>query len=92
MSYSFQIRAAGKHEALIRLDEEIEKVVASQPEHRADRHAISAGGIAALTALAYDAEKDVYLNIQGSLSSNDAGVQNVGTNVSAGLIVREPAS
>lgn len=70
MSYSFSVRAATKADAIAKVAEEFGRVVASQPIHAADRDGVVAAATAFVNMLGDDADKDVCVNVNGSVGWN----------------------
>lgn len=90
MSYSFTIRAANKAEALAKIAAELDKVVASQPDHAADRDQALATATAFVGLLADDDTRDVVASVNGWLNwANDVRFTGACVGVSATLSPRE---
>ena len=69
MSYSFSVRGLTKDEARAAVAAEFDKVVASQPDHAADRDAAQAAAGAFIAALRDVADGEyVGVSVSGSLS------------------------
>lgn len=71
MSYSFSVKGATKDEALALVASEMEGVVKGQPVHAADGPMVNAAAKAATSILKVEADKSVYISINGSVSCND---------------------
>lgn len=91
MSYSFSARAATKAEVLAKVDEELDKVVAGQPIHVADRAQARAAAEAFLGVVPDPtSDQDAYVSISGSVSSNaDQLVTAASVSVSASVVAKE---
>lgn len=89
MSYSFSVNGNSTAEAVTKAKEQFDAVVTSQPVHATDRDLVVAGieGAAALFAEPSDAQS-LFLSVYGSIYKSDAGVQQVGLNISAQLSTR----
>jgi len=73
MSYSFNVKAASKAEAKLKIAAELDKVVASQSVHAKDRDQAQAAAHAFVDVLDDDEAKDVSVSVNGWLSGNWAG-------------------
>jgi hypothetical protein len=97
MSYSFSVRGATKAEAMQKVVAELDKVVASQPIHSADRAQAEAAACGFLSVIPDDAGgKDFYISVSGSVSWSgtldvDAVVKSASVNVSASLLDKASA-
>lgn len=82
MSYSFSVQASSKKEAVEKVAAELEKVVASQPPHEADKQAAktTAETFIGLLRDPKDGES-ITVSMNGSLSWQETGVF-TGANVS----------
>ena len=90
MSYSFNVRARNKDEALKQAGAEFAKVQRSQPIHAADREAALAAAKGVVRLIKHDPARDVSLNVSGSISQNERGeTQSVSVNVTASIVDRE---
>jgi hypothetical protein len=95
MSYSFSARGATKAEVIGKVSAELDKVVASQPIHSADRAQAQAAAEAFVAIIpANDEGKDFYVSVSGSVGwRGNLGVDSIITsasvNVSASLIAKE---
>lgn len=74
MSYSFSVRAATKAAALAKIVAELDKVVAAQPVHAADRPQAQAAAEAFVGLLPVDESRDVNVSVNGSISISDGAV------------------
>jgi hypothetical protein len=88
MSYSFQVRAALKAEALAKVAEELAKVVEGQPVHAADAPAAQVAAEAFVGLIVDDETKDVQVSVSGSLWLNETGLQEASVQVSAQNVER----
>ena len=68
MSYSFNVQAATKGEALLKATEELKKVAEQQPVHKADQEQAQAAVSGMIDVLADDAAQDVYVSCNGYVS------------------------
>jgi hypothetical protein len=96
MSYSFGVRAATKAQAMEKVAIELDKVVAAQPIHSADRAQAQAAAAAFLGIIPNaNADQDFQVYVSGSVSWNgllpDAVLTSAGVNVSAALVAKEKA-
>ena len=93
MSYSFNVRASDKSEAMDKVIAELDKVVVNQPVHAKDRDAARRAAEAFIDILPTDEDKDVQVYMSGSCSwsgaSGDEVISQAGVNVSAALVARE---
>lgn len=89
MSYSFAVRAATKDEAGKKVEEELGKVVASQPVHDFDRQAAQDAAEAFIEKLVDPAEgQEVFVYVSGSLGWKDVGDDAAGKFASANISVQ----
>lgn len=90
MSYSFNIKAAGKTLAKAAVARELDKVVETQPEHVVDRKSAGAAADAFIDALVDDPTMDVQVAMHGSVGwrAKDA-FTSASVGVSAYLVPRE---
>lgn len=72
MSYSFNVRAANKADAIAAVEVEFDKVVAGQPVHARDRAAVLANVNAVIDLLADDDTKDISVTCGGYVSWQSA--------------------
>lgn len=92
MSYSFSVRAGTKAEALEKLAEALDNVVALQPIHSADRAQAQAAAEAFLEVLPEKADdKDFSVNVSGSVGwlgtpGVDAVITSAGVSISASTV------
>lgn len=92
MSYSFSARGVTKAEVLTKVSDELDKIVASQPVHQADRYQAQAAVEAFLEILPSNPDgKEFSVSVSGSVGwsgSDDADrvITVVGVNVSASLV------
>lgn len=98
MSYSFSGRGATKAEVMEKVAAELDKVVAGQPIHAADRAQAQAAAQAFLDVLPdANGEQDIYVSVSGSvgwsgvLGAADQVLTSAGVNVSVALIAKETA-
>ena len=96
MSYSFSVRGATKADVINNAAAELDKVVASQPIHAADRAQAQAAAEAFLGIIpGKDDDQDFYLYVSGSvgwkgtLGAADQVLTSASVNVSASLIAKE---
>jgi hypothetical protein len=93
MSYSFNAKGATKAAALVAVAAEMEQVVASQPIHAKDAPLVHATVAAAADLVQVDDTKDVFINVNGSVSSSDwnnaeAPLAAVSLSLSVSLVTR----
>jgi hypothetical protein len=95
MSYSFSARGTTKAETIKNVSFELDKVVAAQPVHAADRAQAQAAAQAFLGVLPENVDGyDFYVSVsgsvgwKGSLSAADQVLTSAGVNVSASLIAK----
>jgi regulator of protease activity HflC (stomatin/prohibitin superfamily) len=93
MSYSFGVRAATKAEVAEKIAAELDKVVAAQPVHAADRAQAQAAAEAFLGILPEKpTDQDFYVSVSGSVSwKADKVLTSAGVNISASLSAKEKA-
>lgn len=90
MSYSFSARGATKAEVMEKVVAELDKVVAAQPIHAADRSPAQAAVNAFIDLLPVDAEKDFSVSVSGSLGWRGGQIlTDAGVSVQASLVVKE---
>ena len=95
MSYSFFVRKATREEAVTAVAQELEKVVASQPIHAADRWQAFETAVKAIYAVLPESnDKDVFVSMSGSVSwegtyPESFSITGVTINVYASLVRRE---
>lgn len=91
MSYSFSARGATKAEVMQKVAAELDKVVASQTIHAADRaHAQAAAETFLGVVTDPSGSKDFYVSVSGSVSWGlDDVITAASVNVSAGLMAKE---
>lgn len=95
MSYSFSVRGVTEAEVMKKVDAELDKVVASQPIHEADRAQARAAVMAFVNIIPDPTDKqDFYVSVSGSLGwSGNLGeghiVTSASVNVGASLIAKE---
>lgn len=90
MSYSFAVKGKTKDDAVNAVRVELEKVVAGQPIHAADRDQALAAAASFVSVLMDDDQKDISVSVHGSVSTHN-GVIGASIGVSASLIPREAA-
>ena len=98
MSYSFSARGATEAETMKKVDAELDKVVASQPVHEADRMQARAAAMAFLNVLPDPSDKqEFYVSVSGSvgwsgtLGAADQALTSASVNVGASLVAKENA-
>jgi len=93
MSYSFNVRGADKADAAMKVAAELDKVVAGQPNHAADRSQAEAAVASFIGVLGDDPEMEVQVSVNGSLgwygSSDPTALTNAAISISASLVKRE---
>lgn len=95
MSYSFSVRGSTSEDVSAKVSAELDKVVAAQPNHEADRDAAQKLVSDLLDVVPKLDDKDYSLSISGSLGWNgtlggeDYVVTNASLNVSLGLVAKE---
>jgi len=96
MSYSFNVRGATKAEAMEKVVAELDKVVAAQPVHSADRAQAQAAA-EAFIGLIPDSNENQEVAVTASgwvswdLAGSDTVVKAASANVSASLVAKEKA-
>lgn len=94
MSYSFNVRAADKADACAKVAAELDKVVASQPIHQADRDPAQAAAEAFTALLGEPREgQEISVSVSGSASKWADGQQTetvtgAGVSISASLLAK----
>lgn len=92
MSYAFSVRAPNKAAACQQVEEELSKVVASQPIHKKDQDQALVAALEFIGLLRDDESRDVSVSVSGYLSWEgvDAAGGITGTNISvtATLVAR----
>ena len=92
MSYSFSARGATKAEVMQKVVAELDKVVANQSIHAADRKQAQSTAEAFLGVVRNaNEQEDFYVSVSGSVSWRDAIVTSASINVSASLVAKEKA-
>ncbi len=94
MSYSFSARGRTKEEAIAAVAAELDKVVAAQPIHAADRDQALATATAFVNVLPENGEKDVYVSVSGSVGwegtyPDSHVIANASISANASLVKRE---
>ena len=89
MSYSFSVKAATKAELGTKIQEELAKVVASQPIHAADTGQALTAAWSIFSLLPDDPARDITASISGSIWKNEAGFQSVSLNLNFGFAARD---
>lgn len=89
MSYSFTVTAPSKLEAILLVGAELDKVVASQPVHEADRAAAQATADLMVELLRDDPDMDVRVSVYGSIVAPTTGVTQASVGASATVWPRE---
>jgi hypothetical protein len=92
MSYSFNVLAPTKDEALVKVSEELTKIVVAQPVHRADQEAVQGAVAVFVDLLATDDTQDVGISVSGSIWKTDAGVRQASVGVNVGFAPRKAAA
>lgn len=96
MSYSFGVKGKTKAEAIAAVAAELDKVVAAQPIHAADRDQALATATAFVNTLPENGEKDVSVSVSGSVGWEgtypDHSLTSAQVNVYASLMKREEAA
>lgn len=94
MSYSFHVKAATKAAAIAAVAAKLDEIAVQQPVHEADKVQALAAAESFVRILADDDEKNVCVNVSGSVSyvHVEAGQPQITTSadvsVSAGLLAR----
>ena len=94
MSYSFNVRAADKADACAKVTAELDKVVASQPIHEADRAQAQTAAEAFTALLGEPGEnQEISVSVSGSISkwADGAQLQSVtgaGVSISASILTK----
>jgi len=73
MSYSFNARGANKSALMDAVKEEMRMVVSQQPSHKQDRDVVLGAAESLADLLMPDASKDMFTQMNGSLSTNGEG-------------------
>lgn len=96
MSYSFTVRAATQAEVIAKVDDELAKVVASQPVHRVDSLQARAAALAFVDVLPQPSgDQDVCVSVNGSLGwsgllgTPEMSLTSASVSVHASLIAKE---
>ena len=92
MSYSFSIRAANKTEAKAKVSDELRKVVQAQAIHEADVQQAQAAAHAFIHVVDDLEDKDVTVNVHGSIGSDGEIFTRVNFSVGVALVAKEPAA
>lgn len=92
MSYSFSVLAPTKDEALVKVGEELTKIVVAQPVHRADQEAVQGAVAVFVDLLAVNDTQDVGVSVSGSIWKTDVGVQQASVSVNVGIAPRKASS
>lgn len=99
MSYSFNVRAANRRDALRAACDKFEEVIKVQPMHERDRAAVVANVASALCLLSDDDTKDIMVSCNGYLSWHHDGddvlgqakVTSASLSCHVGFMYRDPA-
>lgn len=92
MSYSFQAKGATKAEAVAAVVVEMDKVVAQQPIHAADKEQAVTAATAFVNLLPDDDTKNVLVSVSGWLQwEGENNITGTSFSVNASLKVREAA-
>jgi hypothetical protein len=83
MSYSFTVREATKDAAVTAVDAELKKVLAGQPVHAKDKAQALAAAESFIGLLDPEESQSVVVSMNGSISTNAAGVTNASVSVQA---------
>lgn len=96
MSYSFSVRAPNHAEAIAKVDDELAKVVETQPVHRADSVQAREAALAFVDVLPKpSSDQDVCISVNGSLGWNgllgtpEMRLTSASVSVQASLIAKE---
>jgi len=90
MSFSFQVRAADKDALREAISVELDKVVAAQPVHAADKPLVAVVAGAYLDLIGYDESQDLVAHVNGSITVTDGkGVSQANVGVSVYYMPRE---
>lgn len=97
MSYSFHVRETSVENATSKVSEELDKVVAAQPIHTADRDAALKAVETFLSLLPGAPGQDFYVSVSGSLGwtgnlgTADQVITSASVNVSTSLVAKKQA-
>jgi hypothetical protein len=86
MSFSFNVRAADKAEAVAKVTAEMALVVQNQPIHKKDHDQILAATTAHIGLLRDDPTQDLSISVNGSCWGTDDGLTSASVGVSAGFV------
>lgn len=86
MSYSFTVRGVSKVDAISAVHNKLQKVVQGQPIHAADQEHAEAAAESLINLLVDDAEKEISVNVSGSIWQSETGVRQAGVNVTASIV------
>lgn len=94
MSYSFQVKAPTKAEAVQAVTAKFDEVVKQQPVHARDRDAVLANAGCVINLLADDDSKDVIVSVNGYVSwasgtADEAKLNSAAVSASAGYAQRQ---
>lgn len=85
MSYSFTVRGSNKADAKAKVAAELDKVVASQASHAADKPAAQIVADSFIDLLRTDETQDVLVAMNGSLWTTAEGLNQASVNVNASV-------
>lgn len=87
MSFSFNVRGKSKADAIVKVHEELGKVVAQQPVHAADQLAAREAADGYLHVLDQPTEgSEISVSVSGSIGMQDGRVTSVMVGVNAAIV------
>lgn len=90
MSYAFNVRGATREEVMGQVVAELDKVVASQPIHEADRASAEEVVKSFINLVEEDEDLDYYVSVSGSVSyKGDQSITGANVNVGVRLVDKD---
>ena len=91
MSYSFNIKAESKAQAIDMVRARMRNVSVAQPVHNRDDLHVVAVAKTFIDMLQDDAARDVFVSVNGGIGTAEGGVQEISVSVRTNLVNRQPA-
>lgn len=86
MSFGFKVRATTKERAKALVADELASVVKAQPIHAADAPHAQAAADAFIDVLRDDADREIEVQVSGSVWGDDTGLAGASTSVFAAFV------
>lgn len=91
MSYSFNVKAESKAQAIDMVRARMCNVSVAQPVHNRDDLHVVAMAKTFIGLLEDDAARDVFVSVNGGIGTTEGGVQSIAVSISTNLVSRQPA-